>query len=167
MLFRSKKQSGKTQNNKKRNPNPLGSTAGRPAFGDVEIENGDDFITSSNGKSMLTNGKNVTQIHDGLVQSDPKDVAIFAKEGGPIGKFLNDLTADVHTALGNGGMNGGKINIELSGKLELSSGGQAINILEEMRKNPLFVRNLTQLLAENLSQAKNGGRGKSITSRLV
>lgn len=162
-----KKQSGKTQNNKKRNPNPLGSTAGRPAFGDVEIENGDDFITSSNGKSMLTNGKNVTQIHDGLVQSDPKDVAIFAKEGGPIGKFLNDLTADVHTALGNGGMNGGKINIELSGKLELSSGGQAINILEEMRKNPLFVRNLTQLLAENLSQSKNGGRGKSITSRLV
>ena len=162
-----KKQSGKTQNNKKRNPNPLGSTAGRPAFGDVEIENGDDFITSSNGKSMLTNGKNVTQIHDGLVQSDPKDVAIFAKEGGPIGKFLNDLTADVHTALGNGGMNGGKMNIELSGKLELSSGGQAINILEEMRKNPLFVRNLTQLLAENLSQAKNGGRGKSITSRLV
>lgn len=162
-----KKQSGKTQNNKKRNPNPLGSTAGRPAFGDVEIENGDDFITSSNGKSMLTNGKNVTQIHDGLVQSDPKDVAIFAKEGGPIGKFLNDLTTDVHTALGNGGMNGGKINIELSGKLELSSGGQAINILEEMRKNPLFVRNLTQLLAENLSQAKNGGRGKSITSRLV
>ena len=162
-----KKQSGKTQNNKKRNPNPLGSTAGRPAFGDVEIENGDDFITSSNGKSMLTNGKNVTQIHDGLVQSDPKDVAIFAKEGGPIGKFLNDLTTDVHTALGNGGMNGGKINIELSGKLELSSGGQAINILEEMRKNPLFVRNLTQLLAENLSQSKNGGRGKSITSRLV
>lgn len=162
-----KKQSGKTQNNKKRNPNPLGSTAGRPAFGDVEIENGDDFITSSNGKSMLTNGKNVTQIHDGLVQSDPKDVAIFAKEGGPIGKFLNDLTTDVHTALGNGGMNGGKINIELSGKLELSSGGQAINILEEMRKNPLFVRNLTQLLAENLSQAKNGGRGKSITSKLV
>ena len=162
-----KKQSGKTQNNKKRNPNPLGSTAGRPAFGDVEIENGDDFITSSNGKSMLTNGKNVTQIHDGLVQSDPKDVAIFAKEGGPIGKFLNDLTTDVHTALGNGGMNGGKMNIELSGKLELSSGGQAINILEEMRKNPLFVRNLTQLLAENLSQAKNGGRGKSITSRLV
>lgn len=162
-----KKQSGKTQNNKKRNPNPLGSTAGRPAFGDVEIENGDDFITSSNGKSMLTNGKNVTQIHDGLVQSDPKDVAIFAKEGGPIGKFLNDLTTDVHTALGNGGMNGGKINIELSGKLELSSGGQAINILEEMKKNPLFVRNLTQLLAENLSQAKNGGRGKSITSRLV
>ena len=64
-------------------------------------------------------------------------------------------------------MNGGKINIELSGKLELSSGGQAINILEEMRKNPLFVRNLTQLLAENLSQSKNGGRGKSITSRLV
>ena len=162
-----KTQSGKTQNNKKRNPNPLGSTAGRPAFGEVEIENGDDFITSSNGKSMLTNGKNVTQIHDGLVQSDPKDVAIFAKEGGPIGKFLNDLTTDVHTALGNGGMNGGKMNIELSGKLELSSGGQAINILEEMRKNPLFVRNLTQLLAENLSQAKNGGRGKSITSRLV
>lgn len=105
--------------------------------------------------------------NDGLVQSDPKDVGIFAKEGGPIGKFLNDLTTDVHTALGNGGMNGGKINIELSGKLELSSGGQAINILEEMRKNPLFVRNLTQLLAENLSQAKNGGRGKSITSRLV
>ena len=162
-----KKQSVKTQNNKKRNPNPLGSTAGRPALGGVEIENGDDFITSSNGKSMLTNGKNVTQIHDGLVQSDPKDVAIFAKEGGPIGKFLNDLTTDVHTALGNGGMNGGKINIELSGKLELSSGGQAINILEEMKKNPLFVRNLTQLLAENLSQSKNGGRGKGITSRVV
>lgn len=162
-----KKQSVKTQNNKKRTINPLGSTASHTALGGVEIENGDDFITSSKGKSMLTNGTNVTQIHDGLVQSDPKDVAIFAKEGGPIGKFLNDLTTDVHTALGNGGMNGGKMNIELSGKLELSSGGQTINILEEMKKNPLFVRSLTQLLAENLSQSKNGGRGKSITSRVV
>lgn len=163
-----KKQSVKTQNNEKQNTVPSDTTRRIPKpVIPKEIENGDDFITSSNGKSMLTNGKNVTQIHDGLVQSDPKDVAIFAKEGGPIGKFLNDLTTDVHTALGNGGMNGGKINIELSGKLELSSGGQAINILEEMRKNPLFVRNLTQLLAENLSQAKNGGRGKSITSRVV
>lgn len=163
-----KKQSGKTQNNKKQNTVPSDTTGRIPKpVIPMEIENGDDFITSSHGKSMLTNGTNVTQIHDGLVQSDPKDVAIFAKEGGPIGKFLNDLTTDVHTALGNGGMNDGKINIELSGKLELSSGGQTINILEEMRKNPLFVRNLTQLLAENLSQAKNGGRGKSITSRLV
>lgn len=130
------------------------------------------FIDSGRSGARLA-GQKTQQINDGiitndgLVQSDPKDVAIFAKEGGPIGKFLNDLTTDVHTALGNGGMNGGKINIELSGKLELSSGGQTINILEEMRKNPLFVRNLTQLLAENLSQAKNGGRGKSITSRLV
>ena len=163
-----KTQSGKTQNNKKQNTVPSDTTGRIPKpVIPMEIENGDDFITSSHGKSMLTNGTNVTQIHDGLVQSDPKDVAIFAKEGGPIGKFLNDLTTDVHTALGNGGMNGGKINIELSGKLELSSGGQAINILEEMRKNPLFVRNLTQLLAENLSQSKNGGRGKSITSRIV
>ena len=162
-----KTQSGKTQNNKKQNTVPSDTTGRIPKpVIPMEIENGDDFITSSHGKSMLTNGTNVTQIHDGLVQSDPKDVAIFAKEGGPIGKFLNDLTTDVHTALGNGGMNGGKINIELSGKLELSSGGQAINILEEMRKNPLFVRNLTQLLAENLSQSKNGGRGKRITSRI-
>ena len=112
-------------------------------------------------KSVKMNDGIIT--NNGLVQSDPKDVGIFAKEGGPIGKFLNDLSTDVHTVLGNGG----KMNIELSGKLELSSGGQTINILEEMKKNPLFVRNLTQLLAENLSQSKNGGRGKSITSRVV
>lgn len=53
-----------------------------------------DGVMSSNGNSMFTQATNVTPINDGKVQiakSDPKDTAVFAKNGGPFDTLFNDV----------------------------------------------------------------------------
>lgn len=53
-----------------------------------------DAVMNSNGNSMFTQATNVTPINDGKVQiakSDPKDTAVFAKNGGPFDTLFNDV----------------------------------------------------------------------------
>lgn len=110
----------------------------------------------------IVRGKNapiVTKVNDSIIKSDPKDVAIFAKEGGTIGKLVADLDEKLNSS------NGGKIhldtiNVQISGSLDLSSGGQSVNIINELQNNPILLRNLSRMLTEQLSNALNGGRGK-------
>lgn len=94
------------------------------------------------------------------MQSDPKDVAIFAKEGGVIGNFLNDLYNDVHSA-NSGTISLDTVNVTISGSLDLSSGGQSVNIINELQTNPMLLRSLSRMLAQQISSAMNGGRGTS------
>ena len=121
--------------------------------------NQSDSIVNFNNKPTVTLGKNVKKINDGLVQSDPKDVAIFAKEGGVIGNFLDKLYNDVHSSMGGRSIQLDTINIQISGSLDLSSGGQNINIINELQNNPILLRTLSRMLTEQLSKALNGGRG--------
>ncbi len=102
----------------------------------------------------------VTRINDGLVKSDPKDVAIFAKEGGVIGGFLDNLYQDTRAAMSGGLGNGQPLKIEISGKLDLESDGQTINIINEIKNNPVLIRTISQMLAQHMSSAINGGRGR-------
>ena len=119
-----------------------------------------DGIISGNNKPIVSSASNVTKINDGLVQSDPKDVAIFAKEGGVIGNFLNDLYNDVHSA-NSGTISLDTVNVTISGSLDLSSGGQSVNIINELQTNPMLLRSLSRMLAQQISSAMNGGRGTS------
>lgn len=53
-----------------------------------------DGVMRGNGNSMFTQATNVTPINDGKVQiakSDPKDTAVFAKNGGPFDTLFNDV----------------------------------------------------------------------------
>lgn len=53
-----------------------------------------DGVMNSNGNSMFTQATSVTPINDGKVQiakSDPKDTAVFAKNGGPFDTLFNDV----------------------------------------------------------------------------
>lgn len=117
-----------------------------------------DGIVTNNNKPIVSQATNVTKINDGLVQSDPKDVAIFAKEGGVIGNFLDKLYNDVHSSMG-GGIQSDTINVQISGSLDLSSGGQSVDIINELQNNPILLRALSRMLSEQLSNALNGGRG--------
>lgn len=119
-----------------------------------------DGIVNNNNKPIVSAASNVTKINDGLVQSDPKDVAIFAKEGGVIGNFLDKLYNDVHSSMGGSGIQLDTINVQISGSLDLSSGGQSVNIINELQNNPILLRTLSRMLTEQLSNALNGGRGK-------
>lgn len=53
-----------------------------------------DGMVSANGKPMYSQASTVTPIHDGSIQmakSDPKDVALFAKTGGPFDTLFNGI----------------------------------------------------------------------------
>ena len=122
----------------------------------------DGFVKTENNSSMVMPAGKITPINDGLVKSDPKDVAIFAKEGGVIGNFLADLKSDVDSVLrGGGSTQSNTMKIEISGSLELSSGGQSINIIEEFNRNPILLRSFTRMLAQQIASNKNGGRQNS------
>ena len=51
------------------------------------------------------------------------------------------------------------MELKISGSLDLQSGGQSVDIMGMLRDNPLFIRELSRLLASQLSNAQNGGRG--------
>lgn len=117
-----------------------------------------DGIISGGGKPIVSAASDVTKINDGLVQSNPKDVAVFAKEGGVIGNFLGSLYNDVHSSMG-GNMHMDTVNVQISGSLDLSSGGQSVNIINELQNNPELLRTLSRMLTQHMSSAMNGGRG--------
>ena len=51
------------------------------------------------------------------------------------------------------------MELRISGSLELQSGGQSVDIMGMLRDNPLFIREISRLLTNQLSNAQNGGRG--------
>lgn len=139
----------------------LEQTVGRLAQGVGNLFGGsasgvDDFLHDG-----IVRGKNapiVTKVNDSIIESDPKDVAIFAKEGGTIGKLVADLDEKLNSSNG-GTIHLDTINVQISGSLDLSSGGQNVNIINELQNNPILLRTLSRMLTEQLSNALNGGRG--------
>lgn len=161
-----------------------------------------DGMVSANGKPMYSQASAVTPIHDGSIQmakSDPKDVALFAKTGGPFDTLFNgifnridalyetyqdpELTPNTSVeTLPMENTNVGDVirhqwdiamakdsashysssqpmELRISGSLELQSGGQSVDIMGMLRDNPLFIREISRMLAFQLSNAQNGGRG--------
>lgn len=66
---------------------------------------------------------------------------------------------DKHVKTSNEGESMQPIRLEITGSLDLKSGGQSVDIMGELRNNPMFVRELGQLISFELSQTLNGGRG--------
>ena len=148
-----------------------------------------DGVLSSNGNSMLTSASNITPINDGsvqLAQSDPQDVALFAKTGGPFDTLFNGIFAKINeissvlprsmeyimplerilneinhskSTANNSKIQIDTVKIELNGKLELSnSNGQSVDIINEIKNNPILIRTLTQLISESMKKNLNGGK---------
>ena len=67
---------------------------------------------------------------------------------------------------GNGGNAGGgiatthNVNINLTGDLRLSSGGQSIDLLAELRNNPILMRQLTEAIITQVNNNLNGGKNE-------
>lgn len=148
-----------------------------------------DGVLSSNGNSMLTSASNITPINDGsvqLAQSDPQDVALFAKTGGPFDTLFNGIFAKINEissvlprsmeyimpservfneiSYSKDTANNSKIQMEpikliIEGKLDLdNSNGQSVDIINEVRNNPILLRTLTQLISESMMKNINGGK---------
>ena len=56
------------------------------------------------------------------------------------------------------------LKIELSGNLTLSAGNQTVDLTSLVKNNPMFIRELSQMLSEEIGNRMNGGKslmGKS------
>ena len=58
------------------------------------------------------------------------------------------------------------LNLNINGKLELTGeNGQAINIIEEMKRNPMFVRQITEMVVLQMNNNTHGGRNELFHNR--
>ena len=220
---------------------------------DVTLFN--DGMVSANGTPLYSQAANITPIHDGsmrMAKSDPKDVGLFAKIGGPFDTLFNGVLGRINDLydyftnpqeqakkLWNVALKGGDVynnssvrsiwkntarnsnvtyneesgkvhgsvllmreaarqmgvdslpmdtpfyernydrvnnnsniikfdtlRIELNGNLDLSSGGQSVNIINELQSNPLLLRSLSRMITKQISSSLNAGRGISEFDRL-
>ena len=124
-----------------------------------------DGVVSANGKPIFTQAAQITPIQDGTVQvaqSSPNDKALFAEDNGPFDTLFNGIFGkvnEIHRDIKSGTHSTQPMKLEISGSLDLRSGGQSIDIMNTLKENPLFIRELSRILASQLSKAQNGGRG--------
>lgn len=96
---------------------------------------------------------NFVEVNNEIFEEEPKDIAIVTKDG-IIGT----------SSSGGNGIQIDTIKVEISGSLDLSSGGQSVNIINELQNNPVLRRSLTKMLSEQISSAMNGGRSTANTT---
>lgn len=115
--------------------------------------------------------KNV--INDGIVdvgrgvtpiEANPKDTAIFAKDGGPFDKLFNDTFGKVNAIEKNlnNSNSSNKIDVNINGRLELTSNGQSVDLMNVLRSDPLLLRKLTEMITNQINSQANGGKSTQV-----
>ena len=64
-----------------------------------------------------------------------------------------------------GSFNGGSLELKITGSIDLTSGNQSIDITEQIRRDPTFIRSLVELMSYQLSSNKNGGKSEMFPGR--
>lgn len=57
--------------------------------------------------------------------------------------------------------NNGQYNVSISGNIKLDAGNKTFDISKELETNPFLVRQITQLISENISKSMNGGKAEN------
>ncbi|MBP5455675.1 MAG: hypothetical protein J6Y37_04185, partial [Paludibacteraceae bacterium] len=60
---------------------------------------------------------------------------------------------------------GGKVELNLTGKIELTGGGQTVDITNLLRNDPFFVRRMTEMIVNQIGVNQNGGRTEMYRNR--
>lgn len=135
-----------------------------PSTDDKSINDG---FASSKGHSMLMSASHITPINDGNVQlakSHPQDSALFAKAGGPFDTLFNGVLSqinNIHSALFGSPTNNQpfNINLNMNGRISLDCNNTSVDVTEELKNNPMFVKAMTQEIIIQMSKNVNGGKG--------
>lgn len=102
-------------------------------------------------------GASVTPINDGrgsLVKTHPNDQFLAAKSGGPIDKLFDIVNSIITNNSVSG--NGGKLNIEFTGNINLQDKSGNINLVEIMKNDPITAREFTRLIVKTMDSSSNG-----------
>ena len=133
-------------------------------------------VSTLNGDTIHTNNENVLNriktISNAVIPSDSRnDSHILSVQpvGNGNGITSNGITDNVSNDISrinnasSNNISNNKISfeplkIELSGNLTLSSGNQTVDLTSIIRDNPMFIRQLSQMLSEEIGNRINGGR---------
>lgn len=133
-------------------------------------------VSTLNGDTIHTNNENVLNriknVSNAVVPSDSRnDSHILSVQpvGNGNGITSNGITDNVSNDISrinnasSNNISNNKISfeplkIELSGNLTLSSGNQTVDLTSIIRDNPMFIRQLSQMLSEEIGNRINGGR---------
>ena len=126
---------------------------------------GRDTKGNNNG-GLITGATNVKPINDGAVnvRTAPSDQYLAAMPNGPIDKILQQLIPGLQALIQmNGGHNsqGGEVNINLGGKIDLSQNGSTVNLVEIMRNDPTTASNFIATLMRAMEINESGKPSKS------
>ena len=86
----------------------------------------------------------------GAIYTHPDDTIMAFKPGGPISHGLNG---------------GGTTRIEVNGTLKLDSGNQTIDLMELVKNNPQFTKEITEMVITKGYETKYGGRSPYAPNR--
>lgn len=62
---------------------------------------------------------------------------------------------------------GGSIEVKFSGRIDLQSGNQSVDITNMMRSNPNFIRTVTEMVSNQFSSNANGGKHELFPNRFT
>lgn len=81
-----------------------------------------------------------------------------ANNGGNIPYYEQPLSTDNVTNSNNGNLHLEPLTVTIDGKLELGNNNESIDIINELKNNPLLLRTISDLITRNISSKYYGGR---------
>lgn len=139
----------------------FGTRALRRATLGKSVESGRNLniLTQPINDGIVDVGRGVTPI-----EANPKDTAIFAKDGGPFDKLFNDTFGKVNAIEKNlnNSNSSNKIDVNINGRLELTSNGQSVDLMNVLRSDPLLLRKLTEMITNQINSQANGGKSTQV-----
>lgn len=126
-----------------------------------------DGFAGGNGTPMLLRASDVTPIQDGFAQSDPRDTALFAKPGGPFSRLFDGVFGQVSRIYEKvTGSDNNTHTLVIKGEIKLTGkDGQSVDIINTLKENPMFVKQITEMITKQISSNANGGRGEMFPNR--
>lgn len=81
-----------------------------------------------------------------------------ANNGGNVPYYEQPLSTDNVTNSNNGNLHLEPLTVTIDGKLELGNNNESIDIINELKNNPLLLRTISDLITRNISSKYYGGR---------
>jgi|GEM_PF-5435197 len=106
-------------------------------------------------------GINYSDLKDMMPQRNISQIEALPPKGDDVASSIKEQwNASLKDTTGsNAPSTSQPMELRISGSLDLKSNGQSVDIMGMLRENPLFIREISQLITQHISEAKDGGRG--------
>ena len=122
---------------------------------------------------ILNNSETYNQRFNAIAPYDGRNSSVVPNEAAMDEKFMvyeppmervmkvgNDGSFADSQSHANGVNTPKNVNLNITGRLELTSGGQSVDIMQEIQNNPLLVRRLTEMIITQMNNNRNGGKNE-------